>query len=298
MVSTTSTVSRAAWLGKTAAIAIGLALALALFCGAAPRAQAAQMTCQDDSKIYGCWEFDRWVPDNNSVYSGGSQTNVGYGGRSAGFSFTGTSIKWITSKGPAYGKTAVYVDGTKVKLFDGYASGYSHRVVGFSRSGLADKKHTIKILDTGNKDANATGRYTGIDAFVVDGTTVQDTSPRITYGLWRGVTDSRASGGTYRISSAGIAHKADSFTFTGPSVTFVTATGPNMSQKAAVGVMNTATGATVQSNWYDLRTSSLSFQRTITFSGLSTGKSYDLFVYSGDGSPVVFDAVQANYVTP
>ncbi len=113
-----------------------------------------------------------------------------------------------------------------------------------------------------------------------------------------GVKDSRASGGTYRTSSAGVAHKADSFTFMGPSVTFVTATGPNMSQKAAVGVMNTATGATVKSNWYDLRSSSLSFRRTITFSGLSTGKSYDLFVYSGDDRPVVFDAVQADYVTP
>lgn len=292
-----STVNKVVRLSKTAAMAIGLVLVVLAFICAAPRARAAQMTCQDDSKIYGCWEFDRWVPDNNAVYSGGSQTNVGYGGREASFSFTGTSIKWITSRGPDYGKTAVYLDGIKVKLFDGYASSYSHRVVGFSRSGLADKRHTIKIVDTGDKDANATGRYTGIDAFVVDGITVQDISPRITYGHWKGVKDSRASGGTYRISSAGVAHKADSFTFTGPSVTFVTATGPNMSRYAAIGVANASTGATVKSNYYDLHSSSTRFQRTITFSGLSTSKSYYLFVYSDDGRPVVFDAVQADYTT-
>ncbi len=291
-----STASKVAWVGKSALMVIGLALVLAFFC-AVPRAQAAQMTCQDTSKVYDCWEFDRWVPQHFSGYSGGSQTSVGYGGRSASFSFTGTSVKWITSRGPDYGKTAVYLDGTRVKVYDGYASATSHKVVGFSRSNLADKRHTIKIADTGQKDAAATGRYTGIDAFVVDGNTVQDTSPRITYGHWKGVKDSRASGGTYRISSAGIDHKADSFTFTGPSVTFVTATGPNMSRYAAIGVMNAVTGATVKSNYYDLRSSSMRFKRTITFSGLSTGKSYDLFVYSGDGRPVVFDAVQANYTT-
>ncbi len=87
----TNTVSRAARLVKSAPMVIGLALVVVAFFCAVPRAQAAQMTCQDTSKVYDCWEFDRWVPQHFSGYSGGSQTNVGYGGRSASFSFTGTA---------------------------------------------------------------------------------------------------------------------------------------------------------------------------------------------------------------
>lgn len=129
--------------------ALAAALIMLTF-GPVSHAQAAQTTCQDNSKS-DCWAYDRWVLQNYSGYSGGSQVNNAYAGRSASFSFKGTSVKWITSRGSDYGKTAVYLDGREVKVYDGYASSASHKVVGFSRSNLANKKHTIKLVNTGKK---------------------------------------------------------------------------------------------------------------------------------------------------
>lgn len=274
--------------------ALAAALIMLTF-GPVSRAQAAQTTCQDNSKS-DCWAYDRWVLQNYSGYSGGSQVNNAYAGRSASFSFKGTSVKWITSRGPDYGKTAVYLDGREVKVYDGYASSASHKVVGFSRSNLANKKHTIKLVNTGKKNVKASSTYTGLDAFVAGGKTFQDTSPRITYGAWKGVRDSRALGGTYRIGAGrSTAHVADASTFTGSTVTFVTATGPNMSRNAVIGVASARTGAVVGSWHVDLYSASMKFQQTFPIRGLSSSGSYYLFVYSTDGRPVVFDAVQGNF---
>jgi hypothetical protein len=69
----------------------------------------------------------------------GRGPQAGYTGARATFSFKGTSIAWKTDTGPDLGITNVYLDGVKVKSFDGYAPGYGPVKSGYAESGLANK---------------------------------------------------------------------------------------------------------------------------------------------------------------
>ena len=68
-----------------------------------------------------------------------------------------------------------------------------------------------------------------------------------------------------------------------------------MSRKAIVGVANARTGAVVGQWHVDLHSTRMKFRQGYTIRGLDSGRSYYLYVYSTDGRPVVFDAVQGNF---
>jgi Right handed beta helix region len=86
---------------------------------------------------------------------------------SASYSFTGTSVGWITRLTSSSGISTVSIDGAVVATFDGYAANTAHRTPAYGINTLAPGKHTITITRTGKKNPASTGTNTIIDAFAV-----------------------------------------------------------------------------------------------------------------------------------
>lgn len=98
----------------------------------------------------------------------------------AKFTFRGTGICWIGAKDLIYGEADVYVDGVLeaagIDLYCGPGFGASrgeekvYQEVLFSKEGLADMEHAIRIVVTGAKNPRSNNAYVSVDAFVVLGT--------------------------------------------------------------------------------------------------------------------------------
>ncbi|NBH04777.1 beta-galactosidase, partial [Amycolatopsis sp. SID8362] len=85
-------------------------------------------------------------------------------GDSVSIPFTGTGIRWVTSKDPSHGIADVYLDGSKVDTVDLYAAGKQNQVTGYEVRDLPAGAHTLKIAVTGQKNAKATGPFVVVDA--------------------------------------------------------------------------------------------------------------------------------------
>jgi hypothetical protein len=87
-------------------------------------------------------------------------------GATASFTFRGTSLTWVTAKGPAMGKAKVYVDGVLKGTFDSYAKANGF---GLKRAftHLADKVHTVKVVATGSKRKASKGTSVVVDRWLV-----------------------------------------------------------------------------------------------------------------------------------
>ena len=72
-----------------------------------------------------------------------------FAGASATYTFTGSSIAWVASRGPDRGSAKVYVDGVYAKTVSLYTSGRSYRYVAFARNFGATGSHTIRIVVEG-----------------------------------------------------------------------------------------------------------------------------------------------------
>jgi len=113
-----------------------------------------------------------WYTGASTSYSGGSyRYNPGTVGASVQLAFDGTTIKWITSKGPIFGIAEVSIDGGAPVEVDLYAVANAHRQTVFSRTDLAPGLHTVTIAVTGRRNASATRSYVGIDAIDLVGAT-------------------------------------------------------------------------------------------------------------------------------
>jgi len=88
-------------------------------------------------------------------------------GASVSVTFTGTSVRWISSKDPSHGISDVVLDGTKVATVDGYAPSKEFQSIFFARDGLAAGSHTLTITATGTRNPAANGAFTVVDAIDV-----------------------------------------------------------------------------------------------------------------------------------
>ena len=86
-------------------------------------------------------------------------------GSSAKFTFTGTSISWISQMDMNYGIAEVYVDNVLEATVDLYAPSTTYQQVVFSKSDLKYGKHTIKIVCKGQKNKKSRNKYVTVDAF-------------------------------------------------------------------------------------------------------------------------------------
>ena len=110
-----------------------------------------------------------WSHVANQSYTGGDYKQTESFSETTGDSlsvpFTGTAVQWIGSKAANHGLADVYLDGVKKSTIDSY--GNQSQAVLYSAKGLPDGPHTLKIVVTGQKSADAQGTFVSIDAINV-----------------------------------------------------------------------------------------------------------------------------------
>lgn len=101
-------------------------------------------------------------------------------------------------KGPSQGKARVSIDGKTRETIDLYKKS---RQFQFERTytGLSDKKHSIKVIVLGTKNAKSDGYRVCVDGFTYNNTRVNDAYGWVTYGPWR--IQTFVNNPTYRVAS-------------------------------------------------------------------------------------------------
>jgi hypothetical protein len=157
------------------------------------------------------------------------------------------------------GRAQMLIDGVDKGTIDLYNPSPQYNVKQTIK-GLSAGAHTLVIKVAGVGGGG--GQKVVVDSFIVGTTTTQDNSPKIQYDTWAGVTNTSASGGSYRAS--GMLGAAASLAFSGDGITWVTAKGPAMGQ-AEVWI-DGALKATV-----DLYAPSAQWKVPVVYSGLGAG---------------------------
>ena len=123
-------------------------------------------------------------------WSGGAAVQSNAAGATATITFSGTSIRWIGSRGRHMGIATLSVDGGTPRKVDTFArpSDEAHTQV-VTVSDLSDGKHTLVLTVTGTQNEQAEGTNIVLDAFDIQPDTTishwQDTDPTFTYsGTW------------------------------------------------------------------------------------------------------------------
>lgn len=109
-------------------------------------------------------------------------------------------------------------------MFDLYRPTGSARSLTFD--GPARRGHTVQVKVLGRKDSSSKGTSVAVDAFHGQGGSgiLQESSTKIRYDSWTGVTDASSDDGSYRTRGSSTASM--SLVFRGRSVKWITATGP------------------------------------------------------------------------
>ena len=159
---------------------------------------------------------------------GGSYTTERIAGARATYTFTGTSLKWYTVRGPDQGTATVTIDGLSYGTVNNYRA--TPLFGGFiSFAGLGAGSHTLVITVTGARGSRAgTGTFVSIDA-MQPGTAALQKTPPVRY-QWRFAPFAGASGGHYSVSDQ--KGSAVYFTFRGTSIEWHTLLGSSNGRAA------------------------------------------------------------------
>ena len=95
-------------------------------------------------------------------YSGGTTRYATAAGSKATYTFTGSSIGWVTALGPTRGSATVYIDGVNKGTISLYSSTTTSRRIAFVASWPSQGSHTITIVAVGT----AGHPRIDVDAFV------------------------------------------------------------------------------------------------------------------------------------
>ena len=124
------------------------------------------------------------IIDNTSAsitYAGanwghGYQAGAGQGGtisytdgvtERASLTFSGTGIRFFSKRGSGAGIYEIYLDGSLVSTWDGYAPSAQFQVLAYEDNNLAPGTHTIEIRNTSTRNASSNGYWMHIDWFEV-----------------------------------------------------------------------------------------------------------------------------------
>lgn len=220
---------------------------------------AATVTTLDDTDVavaYNGWRGVADLTSNGGAYRVSAVTNDTLTWKSP----TSTSVAWLTRKGPDLGIANVTIDGVDRGSVDLYAAGATGATITYA--GLTSKVHTVILRVTGTKNAASSGNGVVLDAFQGDAGTTQESDPGITFGTWKSVANTSASGGSYRWAAEATA--AVTVTFTGSSIDWITTTGGNFGK-----VNVTLDGA--NQGVVDLYTAAQQWQRVLSYGGLAPG---------------------------
>src|SRR5581483_12014080 len=159
-------------------------------------------------------QYNGWRGVSDASANGGTFRESNVQNDKATFKFKGTSVKWVTHKGPNMGKALVTIDGVNLPVVDLYKS--TPQPFTWTSPGLANANHTILVKVLHQKNGSATDYTVAVDAFAFGTTTTQDTNCKIKYDTWACLANASASGGSYRFSTS--ASGRMSLTFTGDSI--------------------------------------------------------------------------------
>jgi hypothetical protein len=98
--------------------------------------------------------------------SGGKVRHAAGAGRVARLTFSGTSVGFVTTLGPARGVAEVWVDGAFVGTLDMYSPTLKTKAVAWAAATSAGA-HTLEIRLTGTRNPASTSSRVDIDAFLV-----------------------------------------------------------------------------------------------------------------------------------
>jgi hypothetical protein len=91
---------------------------------------------------------------------------AGVAGRVAQLTFTGSSVAFVSTLGPARGTVAIWLDGAYKGTLDLYSATLkTKRVVWSTTTGAGT--HTLEIRPTGSRNPLATSSRIDVDAFLI-----------------------------------------------------------------------------------------------------------------------------------
>ncbi|MGB8643725.1 MAG: CARDB domain-containing protein [Anaerolineae bacterium] len=124
-------------------------------------------------------QYNNWIGASNASASGGAYRSNKTAGTIARFTFTGSSIDWITTKGTSYGKANVYIDGVNKGTYDLYKSSSAQWQYVVTFPNLGAGQHTIEVRPLGTKNASSTAATVIVDAFRGAVTAVPNQKPTL-----------------------------------------------------------------------------------------------------------------------
>ena len=178
----------------------------------------------DDVRFTGTWGVT-----TGGAYSGGGVHYASAAGSAVEHSFVGPDVAWIGTKAPDHGKADVYIDGVLDQTVDTYAATAAAPGQLYTKQGLADGSHKIKIVVSAAKNSASTGYYSDVDAFCTGcGTlapvqsTVNDNGAGVTYSAgWNSGSQAGYFGGDAHWSNTSGAWAQ--FSFAGTAVSWIAA---------------------------------------------------------------------------
>lgn len=205
----------------------------------------ATASVKSDSTITGArYTGTGWKTISSRSFYAGSTRSSAYAGARATISFRGSSFVWYGSRGPGFGKAAVYVDGKYYKTVDLYSSTSAYQRALVSRTGMTDGPHTLAIVISSSKNTRSKGRRVDVDAFTFGGMAPganREESLASWSTTFTPLPGSMYSGGMAR--SCADASATITMSFRGTGVTLVGAKGPGLG-RARVYVDDVLVGTT------------------------------------------------------
>jgi hypothetical protein len=109
-----------------------------------------------------------WITNALAVHSGGTAVLSMDRNASVTLTFTGTAVKWIGYRDEWAGIAKVYLDGVlATSSLNTYLTPWKAQTAIYSKTGLASKTHTLKIVPTGRKVSASGGAWIWVDGFDV-----------------------------------------------------------------------------------------------------------------------------------
>lgn len=201
--------------------------------------------------------------NDNAYYS--NDCHVGNSGYIE-YTFNGTSIDWYGLKNNDLGIADVYIDGALDQAgIDCYSTTRGVQKL-YSKSGLSNGTHTIKIVPTSSKNAASNGSSIVNDCFSyvpVSPTNVNDSNPEVIYnGIWTYYTnDSVYYDNDCHVGNMGYVQ----YTFTGTSVSWYGL------MNSDLGMANVYIDNVLVQGGIDCYSTTRESQRLFSTTGLSNG---------------------------
>jgi GH25 family lysozyme M1 (1,4-beta-N-acetylmuramidase) len=102
-----------------------------------------------------------WATSTSSYSLGGSQRYATSAGATATYTFSGSSVGWVATRGPNRGSAKVYIDGVYAGTVNLHASSFAWRRVVFAKNWGTVGQHTLRIVA-----ADARHPIVDVDAFI------------------------------------------------------------------------------------------------------------------------------------